>query len=131
MSVYVVVDNCRTVYYFDEPSFYNFVNEVDVEDEDDRENYTFLKEFPLPGREDEGNDLGRDPQGRPFGEYCPFDVQWPGNALFVLKDGQTFLPDTKEVEKTVTATLWCEPTPKPTRTRTRTPAQKQARRRRG
>lgn len=130
MSVYIVVDNCRTVYYFDDESFYDFVNETDVEDEDEKEGYTFLKEFPLPDEDDGDNGLGRDANGRWFGEYCPFGSQWPGNALFVLKDGQVFVPETREVEKTVKVRQYCEPAPKPARTRTRTPAQKAARRRR-
>lgn len=131
MSVYIVVDSDRAVRYFDDKTFYDFVNETDVEDEEDKEGYTFLKYFPLPDGDDGDNGLGRDANGRYFGDYCPFGAQWPTNALFVLKDGQTFVPETKEVEKTIKARIYCEPTPKPApRTRTRTPAQKQARRRR-
>jgi hypothetical protein len=130
---YIVVDATRSTYYFDEESFYNFVNEVDEEDDDDKMEYIFLDQFPLPDDnssldDDDDKDYGRDEDGRPMGNYCPFSNLWPSNALFVLKNGATFVPGKKQATKTITITEYCEPAPKPKRTRT--PAQKQARRRR-
>lgn len=132
---YIVVTCDRSIYYFDQEQFYKFVNEEDVEEEEDKNHYTFLSSFPLPnfnGNSMNEDPMGNDDEGRPMGDYCPFsEGQWPQDALFVVKNKEAgFVPKVKKVEKTSLIDVYCEPEPKAPRTRTRTPAQKQARRRR-
>lgn len=111
-DTYIVVDSDRNIYYFDKKGFYDFANEVGEKDED-KIGYVFLESFPLPNDEacmdvedgepeDEDEEVERDAEGHPYGQFCPFTGDlWPDNALLALKNKTIFVPGKTEVTKVV------------------------------
>lgn len=122
---YVVINRTRQIYYLDEKTLLDMLNEPGVPKEE-RRNWVVLPMFPLPTRDSMVHiSKGKDAVGRLYGQYCPFghDGSWPENALVILKNGaEFFVPPMKEVTKTVVTkeySLSVEGAEKPARKRSR------------
>lgn len=110
-DIYIVCVGTQSVYFFNGPTFYEWVNQRRSPPGDRRE-FIFLSEFPLPrpGRynldyndsREEKHSWGSADTGRYFGRYCPFQsTNWPHNGVLVLKNGKIFVPEMREVTRVV------------------------------
>lgn len=108
---YIVVDYSQRIRYFDEKTFYKFINEGIVSGRL-TSGYTFMKKFPLPSNnstlenpndQHDARDWGKDSKGHRMGRYCPFGVDkgWKPTDLIVLRNGTIFVPKKVMVTKVV------------------------------
>src|SRR5690242_20271927 len=102
---YIIVNSSQNIHYYDEKTFFEFLNEA-VRQSRDGSGYSFLSKFPMPNSGTfvgGSRDMGRDSKGRPMGRFCPFgdSKSWPANALLVLKNGTIFVPEKIRVTKIV------------------------------
>lgn len=129
---YILVDADQNIYYFEKKGLFDFLNEVDDE-ENDMVNYRVLESFPLPlawANENISSSIREefDEQHRPFGNFCPFDMNrvWPQDAVLILKNNSIFVPKKREVKKEIIRYEYGDPTPTRSRPSTKRAASKKS-----